>query len=416
MFPPFAFLGQKKEPFVKYPRLSMIAACALLILPAVANGEVATDLKAAAAKSKKSNLPLIVIALKGNDPIGQQLDMLLQSNPLAKQALSQFVLAQISTDSADWKTWTSKHKPYKDDVPIVFVLSPQGDDILQYAGTPTPDKLPKMGMLAFGRLGEFKTAAAKEEKFEKLMEEKRMVDAIAILAALPPTKKPTEQDGFFVYPPASYERLSQKRDEMVEDVSAKIEKAGENLTDSDKALQSLVSLVKIRRIYGTLPPIKEALAKLLQQAKADAEQQKLLTQAEMIDKARVCEEAGKNDAALNAYRAVVDKYPDTMAAKLTERRIRQLSDAAALEASSPAAFLGTRSEDADKASTTDKKASASAASLLKKASANLRMAKIYIKKKPEKAKQCLQDVLDAMPSDSPEAKEAKALLDKIEQQ
>jgi tetratricopeptide (TPR) repeat protein len=402
---------------VKYPRLSLIAVCVLLTLPAVAVGEVLTDLKAAAAKSKQAGIPLIVIALKGNDPIGQQLDMLLQSNPLAKQALSQFVLAQLSADSADWKTWTSKHKPYKDEVPIVFVLSPQGDDILQYAGTPTPDKLPKMGMLAFGRMGEFKKAAAKEEKFEKLMDDKKIVDAVAILAALPPDQKPTEQDGFFMYPPASYERLAQKRDAMVEDVSAKIEKAGENLSDSDKALQSLVSLVKIRRIYGTLPPIKEALAKLLQQVKADAEQQKLLTQAEMIDKARACEETGKNDAALNAYRAVVDKYPNTMAAKLTERRIRQLSDAAALEASSPAAFLGTRSEDADNnTSTPGKKAPTSAASLLKKASANLRMAKIYIKKKPEKAKQCLHDILDAMPNDSPEAKEAKALLDQIESQ
>jgi len=84
-----------------------------------------------------------------------------------------------------------------------------------------------------------------------------------------------------------------------------------------------VSLVKARREYGALPALKPELTAAVTKLE-NREGGSLLQQAEALNRGRALDEGGEKDAAITTYRNVIAQFPNTPAAAMADKRIKQL--------------------------------------------------------------------------------------------
>jgi TolA-binding protein len=120
---------------------------------------------------------------------------------------------------------------------------------------------------------------------------------------------------------------------------------------------------------------------------------------------------GGKEKAATALKNVIAKHGDTPAAKLAQKTLEDLG------ASSSSAEATESSEETVSARPTRSRtgataSSSSAGSARKKAASTLKLAKFYLAKKPEKAKEYAEKVIEMAP-DTSEAEEAQQLLDEL---
>ena len=111
----------------------------------------------------------------------------------------------------------------------------------------------------------------------------------------------------------------------MDDAEKELAQADEKLKSASDAIIGMVAIVRVERVYGALPEVKESVDDLLNPLRLSEEKSELVKQAEMIDKARALEEKKSLRTAINAYKNVVETYPDSRAAELCKLRIEQLS-------------------------------------------------------------------------------------------
>jgi tetratricopeptide (TPR) repeat protein len=195
---------------------------------------------------------------------------------------------------------------------------------------------------------------------------------------------------------------------LTEQGLARVEKIKEKLAGDAPPFEAVVELVEMERIYAFLPEVKAAVVAVARDLKKKKSINEMIEQAVAIDRAKafLAVPHGKTRA-IGALKQLAARYPDSPAAKMAEKLLSEQGETAV--AANDAAKASPKTGPA----TSGEKPSGSPASVDKKATAYLKMARTFAEKRPEKAKEYAQKVIDLAP-DSEQAKEAKKLMDSLE--
>jgi tetratricopeptide (TPR) repeat protein len=370
--------------------LAVAALCALLAA-GEARGQAA--IQAAIARAKQTGLPMLVIGVTDTCPHCVKLLQRLKTEPDLQQLLTQYVPIEIKAGTPDWNVWTQQYKPGGGGVPLIYIVDAEGKEVYNKSGAPQGDGLKQlltMGITQTGgpkKIGPERDAMiAAMRKIETLLERGKKAEAIA--AAAPHAAKAAEHD-----------KLGPMIQEWTKEAAAELEKARKQLDSADEVLPGILAALAVGRVYGELPGVKEPLDKMLANVRNDSKKADLLEQAHALEKAQGLEERESKRGAVAAYRTVINRYPDTPAAQLAQKRLEELSPKSVAVASraTPAGGSPPSGGQSDH----------------KKASSYLRMAKTFSASRPEKAKEYAQKVVDLLP-DSREAREAQDLIKGLE--
>ena len=306
--------------------------------------------------------------------------------------LARFVSVHIDSDSDAWQKWEQKFPSKSDSIPILYVIRADGESLYAQSGSLPGLALNQMLTEMLGKSG----ALLNETQLKKLAEGvakatqayERGDVADAVLAA-------TKLSGSGSYAEAALtaDALAKK---LADEAQQKIKAAEGKLEDESTALAGAVELAAVNRIYKKLPGVIKAVKETSAKFTIDAEARELFAQAGLLDRAKAFAQQRQTAKAAAAYEQVLEKYPDGEAAKLARTELEELG---------PIAGSGSgKRPDGGSASPSEK---------AKKAASLLKMAKVFAKSKPDKARECAEQVLELAP-DTPQAEEAQSLIESLE--
>ena len=122
-----------------------------------------------------------------------------------------------------------------------------------------------------------------------------------------------------------------KAEEEVEALARKLGAVGQGrikatlaLVADDKVTIGAVKLAELERAFGSFRSLEPELAAAWQSVKEKAGSPQIVEQARTIDEARRFENQRDVAKAVDVYRRVTTKFPDTEAARLSQQRLQQL--------------------------------------------------------------------------------------------
>jgi hypothetical protein len=115
--------------------------------------------------------------------------------------------------------------------------------------------------------------------------------------------------------------LTLKRYEDLLSARKQIEFVKARLAAEPAQLEALVELLAIQRKNAKAAEIKKEVGTLLNPAGKDKAFGDTLAQAKLLDSAAVAREVRKESLAISTYRSVIQKYPDTAAARYAQTQI-----------------------------------------------------------------------------------------------
>lgn len=307
--------------------------------------------------------------------------------------LAQFVSVHIDSNSEAWQVWERKFPSKSDSIPIVYVIRADGESLYAQSGS-----LPgaELGLLLAQTL-------AKSGKILSDVQLKKMADGVAAaakahekgdLAAAARGISRLTGSGSYSEAALAADALAGK---LAQEALKKIKAADQKLQKESTALEGAVELAAVSRLYKKLPGIIKAVKDVSTKHSGDAAGHERFAQAAQLDRANAYEEERQSAKAARIYEQVAEKYPDSSAAEFAQAR---------LDALGPTATADTARKSSGGRKTGDSRDAKKAASLLK-------MAKVFAKGKPDKAKQYAEQVLELAP-DSEHAKEAKSLIESLD--
>ncbi len=259
--------------------------------------------------------------------------------------MPQFVAFELKIDDPQYKVWKSQYKPAPGSVcPKFFLVSAQGQQLVSKHGAPSGEDLQKLLLFGIQQTGGFKLT------YEEFMREKNMsialrnakrlltrnqtADAITLLlpflADKPQEVQPANKDGAAAIVAAAKAAMGKSKVEKEFDalVVQLHEEAQEQLAEaeeqfgSDKPLEGSLAVVRVRRGYGQLPEIAEAVEEIIAEQGEDSIG---FAQADLLDTAQQEEAAKQTKRSISAYQKVIDAFPHTRAAELSAERIAKLT-------------------------------------------------------------------------------------------
>lgn len=309
--------------------------------------------------------------------------------------LAQFVSVHIDSTSDEWQEWERKFPSKSDSIPIVYVIRADGESLYAQSGD--------LEGLALGAL--LTETLSRSGKLLSEQQLKKMADGVADAAAAHDKGDVAEAVlGVMRYAGSgSYAEAAQAADalakKLVDEAQQKIKDAEGKLKDDSTALAGATELVAVNRLYKKLPGMPKAVKQTSAKYTSDAAGRERFAQAELLDRAKAFAEQRQTAKAVKAYELVIEKYPDGAAAELARKQ---------LEALGPVANAAPADKRPPGGGQISKESS-------KKASSLLKMAKVFAKTKPDKAKQYAEQVLELAP-DTREGKEARSLLDSLDEE
>ncbi len=312
------------------------------------------------------------------------------SNSIALRPLvAQFVPLLIDTASDDYREWSQKYRGEGDTIPKVFVIRADGEQLYGESASPSGTELraflERHLALAGRPLSEAELARV-AETMEKVLARHEAGDIAEAVALL----KPLLGSGSYARDCVAADELGE---ELVAKATDKMEAADKQLEEGE-SLAGTLALVQVQRFYGRLPALTQTIGQRLRTLRGDNELRSVLEQARALDRAAEQVDRGNTSRAVAQYRRVVANYPDTDAAALAEDELAALA------------------ETADTATTASKPSGPPTEAALKKAASYLRLARSFAEKRPEKAREYAEQVIDLAP-DTELAGEAAALLDEL---
>jgi tetratricopeptide (TPR) repeat protein len=326
----------------------------------------------------------------------------------------QFVPLKVDTDGGEaWQKWASKYQHEGNGIPIVYVIRADGQKMYGKSGGMGGDAL-KLFMVQqlqqAGRvLTEEDSAKLTEalDKAKKALEAGKPNEAVQAVAA---TKKIGSPGSL-----GSYAKVAVETDQLVKkllgEAKARITDAQQKVSTGDAPFDAVLTLVEAKRVYAAFPELKVELVAATRALNKDEKARELLKQAEALDRARGCLDLPNGQSrAATALRKLIEQHPDGPAAELAKKELEKLPGGAGetpAVATRPAAPRGTADSDG---AASDSPPSGAAAR--RKAASSLKMAKVFLSSRPDKAKKYAEEVIDLSPQ-SAEAEEAKALLEQL---
>jgi len=332
----------------------------------------------------------------------------LATDPQIRPLLAQFVPVNLKVNGAEFQQLARAYPPKGKDIPMLYVIDSSGKEIYNASGAPSgegllirmnqwikatggPRDLTKLDPAAVKAKNERLLAAAR--KADGLIGRDKIRDAVEILAPL------AEDSDVVEGASVGGKQIAQLFEKLSDTAEAALDKARPHIASEDKGLYAGLILTKLRRQMGRLPAVDQAIQPLQDQLSQRSDGAALVAQAAAIDEGRAEEDAGDSRGAILAYKKVVEQFPGTLAAKLCETRIDQLSSR--IGGSTTARPVAKPSGDSPAA---DERTSKKAASLL-------RLAKFYAGRRDyAKAREYAQRVLQLVSPETRAGAEAQRLL------
>lgn len=207
-------------------------------------------------------------------------------------------------------------------IPYITVLRADGEKLYADSGAPQGDALPALLRDCLGRAGKLldeKKLARMSEALEQAMKlaadgnDAAAVDKIFKLV----------DSGCYAEPAVSVNTFAKQ---LADKALARAQEAEQQLAadDTEQLFSGALVLCETMRTYGKLAAVKEALAPRIKKLRSQAETRAILQQAEAFDRAQAAAARTPKRAAA-AYQQVVQRYPNSPAAKLAQQRLDELA-------------------------------------------------------------------------------------------
>jgi tetratricopeptide (TPR) repeat protein len=305
------------------------------------------------------------------------------------------VSVHIDSSSDEWQTWEQRFPSQSNGIPIVYVIRPDGESLYAQSGSLPGVALPQLLAETLAKSGkilnepQLKKIADGVAKATRSYEKGDVADAVLSVTRY-------AGSGSYAEAALAADALAKK---LADEAQQKIEAADQKLQDETTVLAGAIELAAVNRLYKKLPGITKAVKETSIKYTSDAVGRERFAQAGMIDQAQAFEHQRQPAKAAAVYQQAIEKYPGTAVAELARSQLEALGPTTASRTDSKRASGGKQgsSENAKKA-----------ASLLK-------MAHVFAKAKPEKAKQYAEQVIELDPN-SPLAKEAQSLIESLDKE
>ncbi len=240
----------------------------------------------------------------------------LKSDASLRPIVAQFVPLEIDSSAPEWSTWSRKFPSEGDTIPKVFIVRADGE--LLYGKSGAPDELGPF-LVGFRKQAGAALTAKQAKDLPVALEKakKAQADGDMALAMREIGKFATVSSYAAVV--MEGKKLAAK---LLEEAQAELKKAEEQLASSDEALDGAVALLRIIRVYQ---PFKDVVKSAGQaRAKLQKEKRDVLTLAEQLDAAAKLEGTKAFDRATKAYQGIIQRNPDSPAAKLAQERLEAI--------------------------------------------------------------------------------------------
>jgi hypothetical protein len=335
----------------------------------------------------------------------------LNTDRMIAPLVAQFVPLKVDLDAESWNKFRSKYNAEGNRTPIIWIIRADGQQMFGRAGGVGDNELaPFMvaQLKSAGRIlpdSQLAQLADTAEAVKKAVDDKDYVSAIRRLAAVQKIGPP---GSIGCYAKAAVE-VDNLANQITEHGKAELAKAAKLMESPDTAVDGAIMLLEARRTYGTLPSLKIEVLSALREAGSKAGLREVMEQANLLQTGLgYAQNRDTEPRAAIMFRQVANRWPDTPAAKRADSELKKLSTAAQTAAERTAANTAEAKPMEPKSA--GSAAPPSGVSAIKKAASALRMARMYEKRNPEKARQYAQSVIDTLPN-SDEAEEAKRLLE-----
>lgn len=265
-----------------------MVVCAAVVLgagPQVRGGE----LLQAAAKAKKTGLPLFVMFSSPSCKYCREMKQRLKTEPeLTKMITTQYVFVETDTGDAEAKQFIEHYKVNVSGVPHTCIVSAQGEMVAESGGLPQGDGLNKLLLKGIEKTGGLKNIASQETKN---------------------TGPITKLEG-----------------EELTAVLKQVAEAKDKIASEDTALEGIVELLAVNRVYVRVAEVKKETGPIFAEVNKNKTQKELLVQARMLDSAAAAIEAKNEKLAEGRYQLVIKKYPDSAAAKYAQAKLDAMAE------------------------------------------------------------------------------------------
>lgn len=207
-------------------------------------------------------------------------------------------------------------------IPYVSVLRADGEKLYGNSGAPQGEALPLLLRQCLANAGKLLDEKKLARMGDALQEAMKLAAEGNDAAAIEKIAKLVDS-GCYAEPAVSIDMFAKQ---LAEKALARAQEAEAQLAqeDSEQLFSGALALCETMRIYGKLPAVKAALAPRIKKLRSEAETRPLLQQAEAFDRAQSTA-ARQPKRAEAAYRQVLERYPDSPAAKLAQQRLDELS-------------------------------------------------------------------------------------------
>jgi hypothetical protein len=321
--------------------------------------------------------------------------------------LAQYVPLELKVKDPDFSVWVNQYRPSANGIPMIFIVSATGEEIYNKSGAPAGDglkKLLEMGIQAAG-VPEKEEEAAPEVAAGGSAISRDFMRAARRASLLVLRKKPSMAIDAMAPHFDQLEQLKESNhssartfvrimEDLTSEGSAELEAARTKLGTKGQGYFGLLALVRTNRIYGKLPALAEGIQEEMDAIAADERKAPFIAHAELIDEGRQLEDEGKKADAIETYKLVISRYPETFSAKLCQKKLSQLEGE----------LLASRSADAADGAVSE--------AARKEAAIQLIRAKAFARYSPDKAREYAQKVVEMVPGTSV-AKQAEEVLNSL---
>jgi glutaredoxin len=265
-----------------------LGICAAVLL-GTAQSARAGDLMDAAAKAKKTGLPLFVMFSSSSCKYCVEMKNKLKNEAeLNKLIKTQYVFVEADASDAESKKFIEHYKVNVDGVPHTCIVSAQGELVAQAGGLPQGDGLSKLLKEGIDKTGGMKSLAS----------------------ATPKKNGPVT-------------KLEQAElDTVLKEIAA----AKEKLAAEDTVVEGMVELLAINRKFSRVNDVKKETGPIFAEINKDKTQKEILAQARMLDSAAAAIDSKKEKLGESTYQSVIKKYPDSSAAKFAQEKLDAIGE------------------------------------------------------------------------------------------
>jgi hypothetical protein len=237
----------------------------------------------------------------------------LKSDASLRPIVAQFVPLEIDSSAPEWSAWSRKFPSEGATIPKVFIVRADGE--LLYGKSGTPDELGQF-LVAYRKQAGAALTARQAKDLPAALEKSKKAQADGDMPAAMREIGKFAAVNSYAGVVVEGKELAGK---MLEEAKEELKKAEEQIASSDEALSGAVALLRIIRVYQ---PFKDFVKSAGQaRAKLQKENRELLTLAGQIDAAAKLESTKAFDRATKAYQGIIERNPDTPAAKLAQERL-----------------------------------------------------------------------------------------------